>query len=78
MRLTSALVTPVQDDSPHAPGAMGIKSCTYRESHKSGRSDTGLFCHFGISPEFWLTLVVKVLKCSERARVLSGVQKVTG
>ena len=57
MRVTSVPVTLAEEDSLHAPGAMGIrKGRTYRESCKSGRSVTGLFCLFGIMPELWGTL----------------------
>ena len=53
MRVTSVPVTLGEEDSPHALVAMGIgKGRTYRESRKSGRSVTGLFCLFGIAPEF--------------------------
>ena len=48
-------VMPVEDGSPHAPGAIQTKRCTYRESCKSGKSDTGLFCLLGMTPEFRLT-----------------------
>ena len=55
MRVTSVPVMLAEEDSPHAPGAMGIgKGHTYRESRKSGRSVTGLFCLFGITLEFRL------------------------
>ena len=47
-----------EEDSPHALGAMGVgKGRTYRESRKSSRSVTGLFCLFGITPEFRLSSI---------------------
>ena len=46
---------PVEDGSLHAPGAIQIKRCTYRESSKSGKSVIGLFCLLGMAPEFRLT-----------------------
>ena len=45
----------VKDGSPHAPGAIQTKRCTYRESSKSSKSVMGLFCLFGMAPEFRLT-----------------------
>ena len=48
---------PVEDGSPHAPGAMQNERCTYRESSKSGKSDTRLFCLLGMTPEFRLACV---------------------
>ena len=58
MRVTGVPFMLAEEDSPHAPGAMGIgKDCTYRESRKSGRSVTGLFCFFGITPEFQLSSI---------------------
>ena len=50
-------VMPVEDGSPHAPGAIQTKRCTYRESSKSSKSIIGLFCLFGMVPEFRLTNV---------------------
>ena len=53
MRVTSVPVMLAEEGSPHALGAMAIgKGRTYRESCKSGRSVTGLFCLFSITPEF--------------------------
>ena len=46
---------PVEDGSPHAPGAILTKRCTYRESSKSSKSVIGLFCLLGMAPEFRLT-----------------------
>ena len=58
MRVTSVPVMLAEQDSPHALGAMGIgKGRTYRESRKSGRSVTGLFCLFGITLEFRLSSI---------------------
>ena len=58
MRVTSVPVTLAEEDSLHALGAMGIgKGRTYRESRKSGRSVIGLFCLFGITPEFRLSSI---------------------
>ena len=58
MRVTSVPVTLAEEISPHAPGAMGIgKGRTYRESRKSGRSVTRLFCLFGIMQEFRLSSI---------------------
>ena len=48
-------VMPVEDGSPHAPGAIQNKRCTYRESCKAGKSDIRLFCLLGMMPEFRLT-----------------------
>ena len=60
MRVTSVPVTLPEEVSPHAPGAMGIrKGRTYRESRKSSRSVTGLFCLFGITPEFRLSSIIE-------------------
>ena len=68
MRVTSVPVTLAEEDSPHALGAMGIrKGRTYRESRKSGRSVTRLFCLFGIS-----------LSAERQSCIPSGVEKVTG
>ena len=65
MRVTSVPVTLGEEDCPHALGAMGIgKGLTYRESHKSGRLVTGLFCLFGIMPEFQLSSIGES-KCRE-------------
>ena len=47
----------VEAGSPHAPGAIQIKRCTYRESSTSGKSVIGLFCLFGTASEFRLTNV---------------------
>ena len=78
MRVTSVPVTLADEDSPHAPGAMGIgKGRTYRESRKSSRSVTGLFCLFGITPEFRLPSIGES-KCRETIVCSSGVEKVTG
>ena len=60
MRVTSVPVTLPEEVSLHAPGAMGIrKGRTYRESRKSGRSVTGLFCLFSITPEFRLSSIIE-------------------
>ena len=78
MRVTSVPVMLAEEDSPHAPGAMGIgKGRTYRESRKSGRLVTGLFCLFGITPEFRLSSIVD-LSAERQLCILSGVEKVTG
>ena len=45
-------VTPDEDGSPHAPGAILTKRCTYRESCKSGKFGIGLFCLLDMTPEF--------------------------
>ena len=42
-------------------GSHTNERCTYRESCKSGKSDTGLFCLFGMMPEF-LPLKTEILK----------------
>ena len=78
MRVTSVPVMLAEEDSPHALGAMGIgKGRTYRESPKSGRSVTGLFCLFSITPEFRLSSKVN-LSAERQLCILSGVEKVTG
>ena len=65
MRVTSVPVTLAEEDSLHAPRAMGIgKGLTYRESRKSGRSVTRLFCLFSIMPEFSLSSIGES-KCRE-------------
>ena len=40
---------------PACSGSHTNERCTYRESCKSGKSDTGLFCLLGMMPEFRLT-----------------------
>ena len=65
MWVTSVPVMLAEEDFPHAPGAMGIrKGRTYRESRKSGRSVTRLFCLFGITLEFQLSSINES-KCRE-------------
>ena len=65
MRVTSVPVMLPEEVSLHAPGAMELrKGRTYRESRKSGRSVTGLFCLFGITLEFWLSSIIES-KCRE-------------
>ena len=79
MRVTSVPVMPAEGDSPHALGAMGIrKGRTYRESRKSGRSVTGLFCLFGITPEFWYIFNLVNPSVERQSCIPSGVEKVTG
>ena len=72
--VAGALVMPVKDCSPHAPGAIQTKRCTYRESSKSSKSVIGLFCLLGMAPEFRLTGVSLV----QRTCVLSGAKRLTG
>ena len=42
---------------PACSGSHTKERCTYRESCKSGKSNTELFCLLGMMPEFWLTAV---------------------
>ena len=60
MRVTSVPVTLAEEVSSHALGAMEIgKGCTYRESCKSSRSVTRLFCLFSITPDFQLSSIIE-------------------
>ena len=65
-------VTPEDDGSPHAPGAILMKRCTYRESCKSGKSGIRLFCLLGMTPEF---RPASISFDESREHVSSSVQK---
>ena len=61
-----------EDGSPACSGSHTNERCTYRVSCKSGKSDTGLFCLSGMTPEFRPASVSFV---ESRERVSSLVQK---
>ena len=57
---------------PTCSGSHTNERCTYRESCKSGKSNTGLFCLLGMTPEF---RPVSVSFVKRREHVSSSVQK---
>ena len=65
--VAGAPVMPDEGGSPHAPGAK--QRCTYRESCKS---DIGLFCLLGMTPEF---RPISISFVKRREHVSSSVQK---